>query len=125
MGLAGAVLVAASSVRPVHPVGQSRRGGGMTVAQEPLQLRDGDRDQPGVQARAGVLFALQGDGDREVEVGEQADHGPAVPGLPADHLPGVQAGGLLAELVIFFDFHRAVAMAISLDSGTGPGVQHR
>jgi len=26
-----------------------------------------------------------------------------VPGLPADHLPGVQVGGLLAELVIFFN----------------------
>ena len=33
----------------------------------------------------------------------EPDRGPAVPGLPADHLPGVQAGGLLAELVIFFN----------------------
>jgi len=49
------------------------------------------------------VLALQGDGDREVEVGEQADRGPAVPGLPADDLPGVQAGALLAELVILFD----------------------
>ena len=48
------------------------------------------------------MLALQGDGDREVEVGEQADRGPAVPGLPADDLPGVQAGALLAELVILF-----------------------
>ena len=47
------------------------------------------------------MLALHGDGDGEVDVGEQADRGPAVPGLPADDLPGVQAGGLLAELVIF------------------------
>ena len=48
------------------------------------------------------MLALKGYGDGEVEVGEQADGGPAVPGRPADDLPGVQAGGLLAELVIFF-----------------------
>jgi hypothetical protein len=46
------------------------------------------------------VLALQGDGDREVEVGAQADRGPAVPGLPADDLPGVQAGALLGKLVI-------------------------
>jgi len=49
------------------------------------------------------LLASQGDGYGEVDVGEQADRGPAVPGLPSDDLPGVQVGGLLAELVIFFD----------------------
>jgi hypothetical protein len=49
------------------------------------------------------LLALQGYCDGEVEVGEQADRGPAVPGFPADDLPGVQAGGLLGKLVIFFD----------------------
>jgi hypothetical protein len=48
------------------------------------------------------LLALQGDRDGEIEVGEQADRGPAVPGPPADHLPGVQGGHLLAELVILF-----------------------
>ena len=42
-----------------------------------------------------VLLALQGYRDREVEVGEQADRGPAVPGPPADHLPGVQAAACL------------------------------
>ena len=47
------------------------------------------------------MLALHGDGDGEVDVGEQADRAPAVPGRPADDLPGVQAGGLLAELVIF------------------------
>ena len=47
------------------------------------------------------MLALQGDGDREVEVGEQADRGPAVPGRPADDLPGVQPGDLLGELMIF------------------------
>ena len=49
------------------------------------------------------MLALHGDGDREVEVGEQADRGPAVPGLPADDLPGVQAGALLGKLMIFFN----------------------
>ena len=49
------------------------------------------------------MLALGGDGDCEVDVGEQADRGPAVPGLPSDDLPGVQAGTLLGELVIFFD----------------------
>jgi hypothetical protein len=47
------------------------------------------------------LLALQDDGDREVDIGEQADRGPAVPGLPADDLPGVQVGGLLGQLVVF------------------------
>ena len=49
------------------------------------------------------MLALQGDSDGEIEVGGQADGGPAVPGLPADDLPGVEPGGLLAELVILFD----------------------
>ena len=49
------------------------------------------------------MLALQGDGDGEVEVCEQADRGPAVPGFPADDLPGVQAGVLLVELVILRD----------------------
>jgi len=49
------------------------------------------------------VLALHGDGDGEVDVGEQADRGPAVLGPPADDLPGVQAGGLLGELVIFLD----------------------
>ena len=49
------------------------------------------------------MLALQGYRDGEVDAGEQADRGPAVPGLPADDLPGVQADGLLAELVIFLD----------------------
>ena len=71
------------------------------------------------------MLALHGDGDGQVEVGEQADRGPAVPGPPADDLPGVQAGRLLAELVILSIRHLADAMAISRDSGTGPGVQHR
>jgi hypothetical protein len=103
-GLACAVLVAASPVRPVQlvgPVSPGWRDDG--VAQEPQQFRDGDRDQPGVQVRAGVVLALRGDGDGEVDVGEQADRVPAVPGPPADDLPGVQAGALLAELVILFD----------------------
>ena len=104
MGSAGAVLVAAPPRGPVQPVGPVTPGRRDDDApQQPHQLRDGDRDQPVVQARAGIVLVLQGYRDREVEVGEQAERGPAVPGLPADHLPGVQAGGLLAELVIFFD----------------------
>jgi hypothetical protein len=49
------------------------------------------------------VLALQCGGDGEVEVGEQEECGPAVPGPPPDDLPGVQAGGLLSELVIFLD----------------------
>jgi len=50
------------------------------------------------------LLVLHGDGDREADAdaGEQAERGLAVPGPPADDLPGVQAGALLGELVIFF-----------------------
>ena len=104
MGLAGAVLVAPAPgrpVQPVRPVAPGRRDD--HVAQEAQQLRDGDRDQPVVLAGRGLLLALHGDRDGKIDVGEQADRGPAVPGLPADDLPGVQAGGLLAELVILFD----------------------
>jgi hypothetical protein len=86
-------------VQLVGPVAPGWRDDG--AAQEPQQLWDGDGDQLS-QLWAGVVLALHG-GDREVDVGEQADGGPAVPGLPAGDLPGVQAGGLLAELVIFFD----------------------
>jgi hypothetical protein len=87
-------------VQPVSPVSPGRRDD--DVAQQPRQLRNGDRDKGSVQVRADVLLALHRDGDREVDVGEQADRGPVVPGFPADDLPGVQAGGLLGKLVIFF-----------------------
>ena len=49
------------------------------------------------------MLALHGGGDRKVDVGEQADRGPAVPGLPADDLSGVKAGALLGKLMIFLD----------------------
>jgi len=65
------------------------------------QIRDGDGDQPGVQDVAHVVLALHGGGDGDVDVGEQADRGPEVPGRPADDLPDVQAGALLGQLVIF------------------------
>jgi hypothetical protein len=52
-------------------------------------------------ASSGLLLALHGDGDGQVDLGEQADRGPAVPGPPADDLPGVQASALLGELMIF------------------------
>jgi len=58
------------------------------------------------------VLALQGDGDGEVDVGEQADGGPAVPGLPADDLPGVQARALLGKLVIFFASSRRSSSAV-------------
>jgi hypothetical protein len=48
------------------------------------------------------VLALRGDDDRKIYVGEQADRGPAVPGLPADDLPGVQPCALLGKPVIFF-----------------------
>jgi hypothetical protein len=50
MGLAGAVLVTASPGRPVQPVGPVSPGWrDDDLAQEPQQLRNGDRDQPDVQ----------------------------------------------------------------------------
>jgi hypothetical protein len=88
-------------VQPAGLVSPRWRDDGVT--QKPQQLRHGDRDQPGVQAGAGLLPALHCHGNGEVDVGQQADRGPAVPGFPADDLPGVQAGTLLCELVIFFD----------------------
>jgi hypothetical protein len=72
------------------------------AAKEPQQFGGGDGDQLR-QFRAGVMLALDGGGDGQVDVGEQADGGPAVPGLPADDLPGVEAGGLFGYLVIFLD----------------------
>jgi hypothetical protein len=78
-----------SSVGPVSPGWRDDR-----AAQEPQQFRDGDWDQFGAKLRAGVVLALQGGGG-QVDVGEQADRGPAVPGLPADDLPGIQGGGQL------------------------------
>ena len=50
-------------MQPVGPVSPGRRDDG--VAQEPQQLRNGDRDQPGVQVRAGVVLALHGDSVRD------------------------------------------------------------
>jgi hypothetical protein len=85
-------------VLPVGPVTPGRRDDG--AAQEPQQFRHGDRDQPGLLDVAGFVLALHGGGDGEVDVGEQADRGPAVPGIPADDLPGVQAGALLGQLVM-------------------------
>ena len=77
MGPAGAVLVAASPggpAQPVGPVSPGRRDDDVT--QEPQKLRDGDRDQPGVQVCAGLVLALHGGGDGEVDVGQQS-HNPS------------------------------------------------
>jgi len=97
------VLVASPPIRPVQLVGPVPPGWwDDRAAQQPQQFGGGDGDQPG-QLRAGVVLALHGGGDGQVDVGEQADGGPAVPGPPADDLPGVQPGGLLGYLVIFLD----------------------
>ena len=68
------------------------------AAQHAQHFRNGDRDQADLQA--GVGIAVQRGGDGQVHAGEQAQGAPAVPGLPADHLAGVQVGDLLGELVI-------------------------
>ena len=53
MGLAGAVLVAASPGGPVQPVGTVLPGWRDDGdAREPQQLRDGDRDPPGVKVNS-------------------------------------------------------------------------
>ena len=125
MGLADVVLVAAWPGRPVQPVGPvAPRWRDDEVAQQPRHLRDGDRDKSG-QVWVGVLLALGGGGDREVDVGQQSDRRPVLPGPPADDVPGIQAGALLAELVIFFNPPPGRGVVICRDSGTGPGVQHR
>ena len=59
--------------------------------------------RPARRSDPDLLLALQGYRDREVDLSERADRGPAVPGLPADDLPGVQAGAPLGELVTFFN----------------------
>lgn len=101
-GTSGAVLVASSPDRPVQAVGPvSLARWDDCAAQQPQQLRDGERDQFGAQLRASVLLAVQGGGHGQVDVGEQADRGLAVPGRPADDLSGVQADGLLGQLMIF------------------------
>jgi hypothetical protein len=71
-------------------------------AKESPQFGDGDGDQAGIGGRVGTA-RVAGGGDGEVDAGEQADGAPAVPGSPADHLPGVQASDLIGELVVFLD----------------------
>ena len=65
VGLAGAVLMAASPVRPVQPVGPVAPGWRDDgIAEQPQQLRDGDRDQPVVTRpehyREGGRYAAPG-----------------------------------------------------------------
>ena len=104
MGLAGAVLVVGAARWTSAAGGAGLAGrGDAKVAQKTYQFRHGDWYQPGIQARACLWVALHCHGNGEVGTGQQADHGPAVPGLPADDLRRVQAGGLLGELVIFLD----------------------
>ena len=110
-------------MEPVRPI--SARWWDDGVAQQPQQLRNGDRDQSGVQACAGLLLALHCHGDGEVGIGQQAERGPAVPGLPADDLPGVQPGDLLGQLMIFLDPPPSYRDSDQPGSGTGPGVQQR
>jgi hypothetical protein len=104
VGLPGAMLVAAPPAGPVQdvcPVAAGRRDDG--AAQQSQQLGRGDRDHPGGGAGV-VVCAFEGDGDGEVDVGEQADRCPAVPGGPAGDLALVQAAGLLGLLVVFLAF---------------------
>jgi len=54
-------------------------------------------------AKGGAAGAVRRGGDSQVDVGKQAQGAPAMPGPLADHLAGVQAGGLLGDLLIFFD----------------------
>ena len=87
---------------PVLAVGviPARRGDD-GAAQHAQHFRNGDRDQACL--RAGVGIAVHGDGDGQVDASEQAQSAPAMPGLHADHLAGVQSGDLPGELVILFD----------------------
>jgi hypothetical protein len=52
---------------------------------------------------SGTVIEISPASRSEVDVGQQADRGPAVPGPPADDLPGVQTGALLGHLVIFLN----------------------
>jgi hypothetical protein len=72
-------------------------------AEVPEQLRDGDGDEPEC-AGAAVAGTLEGGGDGEEGIGEQADRGPAVPGGPGGDLAAVEPGGLFSQLVVFLDF---------------------
>ena len=103
VGLPCVILVAASPERPAVAVGLVAVGlGDDGTAELPEQFRDGDGDQPG-EAGVFVADALPGCGDGEVEVGEQADGGPAVPGGPGGDLAAVEAADLLRLLVVLLD----------------------
>ena len=103
---------------PVLAVGviPARRGDD-GAAQHAQHFRNGDRDQACL--RAGVGIAVHGDGDGQVDASEQAQSAPAMPGLHADHLAGVQSGDLPGELVILFDF------PLGLRDADQPGQRHR
>jgi hypothetical protein len=103
VGLPRVVLVAASPERPALAVGLvAARLGDDGAAEGPKQFGDGDGDQ---LEDSGVLVAsaLEGCGDGEEEIGEQADRGPAVPGGPGGDLAAVEAADLLRLLVVLFD----------------------
>ena len=103
MGLPRVVLVAASPERPAVAVGLVAAGlGDDGAAESPEQFGDGDGDQL-EDSSILVASALEGCGDGEEDVGEQADRGPAVPGGPGGDLAAVQAGDLLRLLVVLFD----------------------
>jgi hypothetical protein len=103
VGLPRVVLVAASPERPAVAVGLVAAGfGDDGAAESPEQFGDGDGDQLGDSSIL-VASALEGCGDREEDVGDQADRGPAVPGGPGGDLAAVQPGDLLRLLVVLFD----------------------
>jgi hypothetical protein len=63
--------------------------------EEPAELVDGERDQPG---RGGGAFSFSRGGDDEERVGEHREGRPAVPGGPAPDLVLVKAGQALTGL---------------------------
>ena len=100
VGLAGAVLVAASPQHPGVAVRLVVAGVGDDGAAElSQQLRHGDGDQ--FEDAGVVRGALAEGGDGEERAGEQADRGPAVPGGPGGDLAAVEPADLLGQLVIF------------------------
>lgn len=78
----------AGPVQEVRPVLARRRYDG---AVQPRQLGHGDRDHLG-GAGSGVLCPFEGNGDGEVDVGEQAQRGA---GLPSPATVAAAAAALL------------------------------
>src|SRR5258708_27298759 len=99
VGLAGAVLVAASPQHPpvaVRLVAARLGDDGATELSHQLRHDDGNQFE---DAGAAVGGALPGCGHGEERAGEQADRGPAVPGAPGGYLSAFPPADLLRPLV--------------------------